>query len=109
MPGWLKALLIVLVIIIVLVVGVVAAGVFWLYKNKDALVAKTKAITTEARDFGRNTDNQGCVDESISRIHDSNFNEHLHAHLPEGEPHHPRFLRRRSQANRIYQGCAMED
>ena len=30
MPGWLKALLIVLVIIIVLVVGVVAAGVFWL-------------------------------------------------------------------------------
>jgi hypothetical protein len=67
MPGWLKALLIVLVIIIVLVVGVVAAGVFWFYRNKDALVARTKEIATEARDFGRNTDNQGCVDESISR------------------------------------------
>src|SRR5205807_10536087 len=67
MPGWLKALLIVVVIIIVLVVGVVAAGMFWLYKNKDALVAKTKAISTEERDFGRNTDNQRCVDESISR------------------------------------------
>ena len=67
MPGWLKALLIVLLVIIVLVVGVVALGAFWFYKNKDALVAKTKAIATEARDFGRTTDNQGCVDESISR------------------------------------------
>jgi hypothetical protein len=67
MPGWLKALLIVLLVIIVLVVGVVAFGAFWFYKNKDALVAKTKAIATEARDFGRTTDNQGCVDESISR------------------------------------------
>ena len=67
MPGWLKALLIVLLVIIVLVVGVVALAGFWFYKNKDALVAKTKAIATEARDFGRTTDNQGCVDESISR------------------------------------------
>lgn len=67
MPGWLKALLIVLLVIIVLVVGVVALAGFWFYKNKDALVAKTKAIATEGRDFGRNSDNQGCVDESISR------------------------------------------
>ncbi len=67
MPGWLKALLIVLLVIIVLIVGVVALAGFWFYKNKDALVAKTKAIATEARDFGRTTDNQGCVDESISR------------------------------------------
>jgi uncharacterized membrane protein len=67
MPGWLKALLIVIVIIIVLVVGVIAAGVFWFYRNKDALVAKTKAIATDARNFGENSDNQGCVDESVSR------------------------------------------
>ena len=67
MPGWLKALLIVLLAIIVLVVGVAALGAFWFYRNKDALVAKTKAIATDARDFGRTTDNQGCVDESISR------------------------------------------
>ena len=67
MPGWLKALLIVLAIIVLLVVGVLAAGAFWFYKNKDVLVAKTKAIAAEAREFGRSTDNQGCVDESISR------------------------------------------
>ena len=67
MPGWLKALLIVLVIIIVLVVGIVGIGAFWVYRNKDAWIAKGKAIATEAKDFGQNTDNQGCVAEAISR------------------------------------------
>jgi len=67
MPGWLKALLIVLLIIIVLVVGAVVAGVYWVSRNKDAWLAKAKEVATEGRDFGRNADNQGCVDESISR------------------------------------------
>jgi hypothetical protein len=38
-----------------------------IYRNKDAIVAKTKAIATEAKEFGEKSDNQGCVDESISR------------------------------------------
>ena len=67
MPGWLKALLIVVVVIIVLVVGVVIAGVYWISRNKDAWIARGKEVMTEGRDFGRKTDNQGCVDESISR------------------------------------------
>jgi hypothetical protein len=67
MPGWLKALLIVLAIIIVLAAGVIAAGVYWFYRNKDALIARGKAVATEGRDFGRGTDNQGCVDQSIMR------------------------------------------
>jgi hypothetical protein len=67
MPGWLKVLLIVLLVGILLVVGVIAAGGFWLYRNKDALVAKTKAIAEEGRNFGENSDNQGCVNETISR------------------------------------------
>ena len=67
MPGWLKALLIVGIIIVVLVVGVVGAGVFWWMRNKDALMARAKEVVTEAKDFGNKTDNQGCVDESISR------------------------------------------
>ena len=67
MPGWLKALLIVFVVIVVLVVGVIAVAGFLIYRNKDALVAKTKAIATEARNFGENTDNQGGVNETISR------------------------------------------
>ena len=67
MPGWLKVLLIILLIGILLVVGVIAAGGIWFYRNKDALKAKLDTITTEARDFGKNSDNQGCVNETISR------------------------------------------
>lgn len=67
MPGWAKALIIVAVVIVLLVVGVIAAGVFWWSRNKDTLIARGKAVVTEGKDFGRKSDNQGCVDESISR------------------------------------------
>ena len=67
MPGWLKVLLIVAVVIVVLVLGVIGAGVYYVSRNKDAWIAKGKAVASEGRDFGRNSDNQGCVDESISR------------------------------------------
>ena len=67
MPGWLKVLLIILLIGILLVVGVIAAAGIWFYRNKDAIQSKINNITTEARDFGKNTDNQGCVNETVSR------------------------------------------
>ena len=67
MPGWLKALLIVAIVIVLLVVGVVGAGVIWWAKNKDALMARAKQVATEGKDFGRHADNQGCVDEGVSR------------------------------------------
>ena len=67
MPTWLKVLLIVLLIIILLVVGVVGAGVYWWMRNKDRLISQAKEVATEGQDFGKNSDNQGCVDESVSR------------------------------------------
>ncbi len=67
MPGWLKVLLIVAVVIVVLVLGGIGAGVYYVSRNKDAWLAKVKAVASEGRDFGRSSDNQGCVDESISR------------------------------------------
>ena len=67
MPSWLKVLLIVLIVVVLLVIGVVGAGVFYVMKNKDAWMARAKEVATEGRDFGRGTDNQGCVDESIAR------------------------------------------
>ena len=67
MPGWLKALLIVIVAMFVLAIGVVALAGYIIYRNKDAVIAKTKQIGTEAKEFGEKTDNQGCVDESIAR------------------------------------------
>ena len=67
MPGWAKALIIIAVVILLLVVGVVAAGVFWWSRHKDALIARGKEVVAEGKDFGHKSDNQGCVDESISR------------------------------------------
>lgn len=67
MPGWVKALLIVLAVVVLLVLACVGAGVYWWMKNKDALLARAKEVATEGRDFGRSSDNQACVDESINR------------------------------------------
>ena len=67
MPGWAKALIIVAIVVVLLVVGVIGAGVFWWMRNKDALIGRAKEIATEGKTYGQGTDNQGCVDESISR------------------------------------------
>jgi hypothetical protein len=67
MPGWVKALLIVAIVVVLLVVGIVGVGVFYVMRNKDAWLARGKEVTEEGRNFGRTTDNQGCVDEGLSR------------------------------------------
>ncbi len=51
----------------VLAIGAIAAGIYYVSSHKDAWLAKGKAVMTEGKDFGRSTDNQGCVDESVSR------------------------------------------
>jgi len=67
MPGWAKALIIVVVLVVLLVGGVIAVGVYWISQNKDALIARGKAQVEEGREAGRATDNQGCVDQSVLR------------------------------------------
>lgn len=67
MPRWAKALIIAGVLIVLLVVGVIGAGVYWWSSNKDALMAKAKALVEEGQEAGRQTDNQGCVDQAITR------------------------------------------
>src|SRR6185295_11625189 len=67
MPGWAKALLITGIVILILVVAVIGVGVYWWSRNKDALLAKGKEEMEQGQAFGRGSDNQGCVDESITR------------------------------------------
>jgi hypothetical protein len=67
MPGWAKALIIVGVLLVLLVVGVIGAGLYWWSSNKDALMARGKALIEEGEEAGRQTDNQGCVDKAITR------------------------------------------
>ncbi len=67
MPGWAKAIIIVVVLIFLLVAGVVGAGVYWWSRNKDTLMARGKALIEEGQGAGKGTDNQGCVDLTIKR------------------------------------------
>jgi hypothetical protein len=67
MPGWLKALLAVAIVVVLVVGAVIVGGVVWFSRNKDKLLGRAKEVMTEGRDYGRNTDNQGCVDETVSR------------------------------------------
>ena len=67
MPGWAKALIIVGVLLVLLVVGVIGAGVYWWSNNKDAMIGRARAVVAEGEEAGRKTDNQGCVDQSITR------------------------------------------
>ena len=67
MPGWAKALISIVIVVVLLVVGAIAVGVFVVVRNKDAWLARGKAIAVEGKDFGAGTDNQGCVDEGLSR------------------------------------------
>jgi hypothetical protein len=67
MPGWLKALLIVAIVVVLIVGAVVVGGVVWWSRNKDRLIARGKEVVVEGQQFGRTTDNQGCVDESVTR------------------------------------------
>ena len=98
MPGWLKVLLIVVVVIVVLVLGCIGAGVYYVSRNKDAWIARGKAVATEGRDFGRNSDNQGCVDESISRykkepgLGERDLKQPLHAVVSGQQPSHSELL-----------------
>ena len=67
MPGWAKALIIVGVLLVLLVVGVIGAGLYWWSNNKNALMARGKALVDEGESAGRQTDNQGCVDKAVTR------------------------------------------
>ncbi|HSS21475.1 MAG TPA: hypothetical protein VLL54_15475 [Pyrinomonadaceae bacterium] len=70
MPGWGKALIIVgalLLLLVVLIGGVIGAGAWWWSNNKDKVIAGSKAAMDEGVKAGRETDNQGCVDQSITR------------------------------------------
>jgi hypothetical protein len=66
MPGWAKVLIIIVVLGLLVVVGGIGAGVYWWTNNKDALIAKGKAVIAEGEEAGRHTDNQGCVDQSVT-------------------------------------------
>jgi hypothetical protein len=67
MPTWLKVLLIVGGIFVVLVVGVLAVTVIVARKYGPAIVKNIEQAGDEAKEYGRRTDNEGCLNEAVAR------------------------------------------
>jgi hypothetical protein len=67
MPTWLKVLLIIGGLLVVLVIGVVVAGVYLARKYVPELVEAGKQTVAEGQEYGRRTDNEGCLDEAVAR------------------------------------------
>jgi len=67
MPTWLKVVLIAGGLLLVLLAAAVAGLVYVAVKHGPALVEAGKHSQEEGRAYGRATDEQGCVDESVAR------------------------------------------
>ena len=67
MPTWMKVLLVVGVLLVVLIVGAVVAGYFVVRRYGPGLMETTKQGGGEGREYGRLTDNEGCVNEAVAR------------------------------------------
>jgi hypothetical protein len=67
MPTWLKILLIIGGSIFVILLLIIGAGAYWWSQHKDEFVEAGKRSITEGKEFGKGTDNEGCLSEAISR------------------------------------------
>jgi len=67
MPGWAKALIGTLCVVVALVIAAVVVGIVYVARNKGAWKAQGREVLAQGKSFGANSDNQGCLDESIAR------------------------------------------
>jgi len=67
MPGWAKALIVTLCVVFTVVIGALVVGIVYVASNKDAWKARGREVVADGKNFGVNSDNQGCLDESIAR------------------------------------------
>jgi hypothetical protein len=51
------------------ILGIIAVGgaVYWFYQNKGRLVQSAEQLVGEAKKFGVNTNNEGCLKEALAR------------------------------------------
>ncbi len=67
MSGLAKGLIITGVVVFILVVLVAGVGVYLVATRGPELIEKSKQTIAEGEEFGRATDNQGCLTESLKR------------------------------------------
>ena len=71
MTGFAKGLIISVVLLVLVMAAGVAAGVYWLSAHSGEFLEKTKQSMADGQRFGRKTDNQGCMTETVSRYKQS--------------------------------------
>ena len=67
MPTWLKVVLIIGGLIVVLLIVTVFAGVYFVRKYGPEMVEAGKQTIAEGQEYGRRSDNEGCLNEAIAR------------------------------------------
>ncbi len=67
MPTWAKVLLITGALGVALLIVLIAGGVYLVKKHGPAFVESGKQAYSEGAEFGRLTDQRGCLDEGIAR------------------------------------------
>ena len=67
MPTWMKVLLVVGVLLVVLIVGALVAGYFVVRRYGPGLVEAGQQTFNEGVEYGRRTDNEGCLNEAAAR------------------------------------------
>ncbi len=67
MPSWMKVLLVVGGLLLVLIVLAVVAGFFVVRRYGPGLVEAGRQTINEGTEYGRRTDNEGCVNEAVAR------------------------------------------
>jgi hypothetical protein len=65
--GFAKGLIISGVVLVVVIAIGISAGIYWLSTHGGEFLEKTKESMADGRKFGKTTDNQGCVTETMSR------------------------------------------
>jgi hypothetical protein len=67
MPTWLKVVLVIVGLLLVLAVASVLGLVYMAKKYGPGLMEAANHSMDEGREYGRRTDNKGCVDEAVAR------------------------------------------
>jgi hypothetical protein len=67
MPTWLKVTLVVVGLVVVLFVAAIIAGVYAVRRYGPELVEAGKQTVAEGEEYGRRTDNEGCLNEAVAR------------------------------------------
>ena len=67
MPTWMKVLLVVGVLLVVLLLGAVVVGYFVVSRYGPGLMEAGQQTYNEGVEYGRRTDNEGCLNEAAAR------------------------------------------